>query len=519
MKKVTLLSLFLITCQLALAQDSLRLHLKDPSRLTVKKIDSANTNLHSKLDSLTLPGDSTARANLKKADAVRTAFQSKVDSLQTAYQKPLNKMDSVRGSLQHKIDSLKTLRLPTDKLTAKYTAQLDSINRIRTQKLAELNHKVEGLKSKATESLRGINLPPQMQGAVQNLTSSIQGYKIPMVNGKIPAVDLSSARLPGFQIPSGNQKLPSMGNTQVPGLNSNQLKGLTTGSTDISKITNQASGYSKDIQNISQGKMDDVKNLDKAAENQVMKTGAMGELKGGTAEVDKYKGKLNGRPDSAALQLVKDQAKAELMKEATNHFKGQEAVLQQAMGQMSKLKAKYSEVKSMADLPKKLPNPLRGTPFIERIIPGVSFQIYNNGQFLIDVNPVLLYRITPRFSAGTGWVERVTFGHRHHNTDRVYGTRSVFQLNWTRGFTFRFQPELLNTFVPPQLIPTPGITEGQREWVWSAFVGMKKEFNVFKRIRGNTEVMYNLYNPQSTSPYPDRIVVRFGFEFPMKKRK
>ncbi len=112
--------------------------------------------------------------------------------------------------------------------------------------------------------------------------------------------------------------------------------------------------------------MGEVKNIDKAAEGQLMKNENVGELKGRTAEMDKYKQQLGGRPDSAAISMVKQEA----MKEATNHFKGQEAVLQQAMGKMTKLKARYSEVKSVADLPKKLPNPLHDTPFIERVIPA-----------------------------------------------------------------------------------------------------------------------------------------------------
>ena len=170
----------------------------------------------------------------------------------------------------------------------------------------------------------------------------------------------------------------------------------------------------------------------------------------------------------------------------------------------------------MADLPKKLPNPLHDTPFIERLVPGLTFQLLKSQSVLLDVNVLALYRITPRLSSGAGWVERVAFDGKKQNSTRVYGPRAAVQFNWSKGFSLRFQPELLNTFVPPQLIPSG--TDGVREWVWSAFVGIKKDFGVMKFIRGNTEVMYNLYDPQNKSPYTDRLVVRFGFEFPVKKR-
>ena len=117
-------------------------------------------------------------------------------------------------------------------------------------------------------------------------------------------------------------------------------------------------------------------------------------------------------------------------------------------------------------------------------------------------------------------MERIAFDKLkfQQNTERVYGPRAAFQFLWTKGINFRFLPELLNTHVPPQLVANPS-DNGNREWVWSAFIGIKKDFTVYKNIKGNTEAMYNLYDPQSKSPYQDRFSVRFGFEFPMKKRK
>ena len=171
----------------------------------------------------------------------------------------------------------------------------------------------------------------------------------------------------------------------------------------------------------------------------------------------------------------------------------------------------------MAELPKKLPNPLHDTPFIERIIPGLAFQIQKDTYFLLDVNVSALYRITPRFSTGVGWVERLAFDNFkfQKNTERVYGPRAAFQFNWTKGINFRFLPEVLNTYVPSQLINAP-TDSGQREWVWSAFIGIKKDFTVYKNIKGNTEALYNVYDPHSISPYNDRFSIRFGFEFPIQ---
>ncbi len=527
MKQLTLLTLFLIPAHLAFSQskqDTLRLPGKETVNATNGKIDSVNHSVQSKLENLKIPGDTINKTAFRKADSIRASFQSNVDSLQTSYQRPVNQLDSASRSLQHRINSLQSLKMPTNKLTAK----LDSVNNARTQKLSELNQKINHLKANAARDLKEINLPPEMEGPMKNLEQSIQGFKIATVDGKIPNLS-TSANIPGLQVPGlgipiAKSTIPALGGANVSGMNGapglngvpevNQLNDVTKPVTDLSKVTGQVGEYGKDVKNISQGKLDDVKSLDKVAENEAMKREGMSELKDKTGEIDKYKDQLGGRPDSAALDMLKSQS----MPTAVNHFAGQEKALQGAMNQMARLKSKYSQVKSVANLPKRLPNPLHDTPFIERIVPGVTFQLYNQGHFIMDVTPAALYKITPRFSAGAGWVQRIRFDKGKQNTDHVYGPRAILQFNWSQGFSLRFQPELLNTFIPPQLIPGPSPESGSREWVWGAMVGIKKDFKVYKKIKGNTELVYNLYNPESKSPYPDRLMVRFGFEFPLKKR-
>lgn len=44
--------------------------------------------------------------------------------------------------------------------------------------------------------------------------------------------------------------------------------------------------------------------------------------------------------------MAKQEAKEMVMKEATNHFAGKEEILKGAIDKMTKLKTKYSEVKS-----------------------------------------------------------------------------------------------------------------------------------------------------------------------------
>jgi len=57
------------------------------------------------------------------------------------------------------------------------------------------------------------------------------------------------------------------------------------------------------------------------------------------------------------------------------------------------------------------------------------------------------------------------------------------------------------------------------QWVWSLFVGLKKDYKFIGRVNGNVQILYNLFEDHDNSSYTDRLNVRMGFEFPMKKKR
>jgi len=463
-----------------------------------------NLALAQQWDSLNiiLPTDTLLQKSIQKADSITLTFQSKADSLNSVFQKPLTQLDSVRNRVQSKIDSLTNLRLPTEKLTR----QLDSLNRMKDAQISSLTQKVDALKSKATQGLQEIQLPPQLQEPMQKLQSSIQGYSLPALKTDMPGI-------PSLEMPTlSTTKLPTLTNQLALDPN---LKDLTGNLNKISGITEQAGQYAQDAQNLVKGNLDEVKSIDKTIESKLEGMEGVDQLAEGKALMTEYT-----QLDSAALKdKVKELVQEQVMNLAQDHFAGKQEVLQQAMDKMSKLKSKYSEVKSMAELPKKLPNPLKGKPFIERLVPALSFQIQTSQYFLLDVNPMVMYLISPRLSAGAGWNERLPFDELAvRKEERVYGPRAAIEFKWTKGINFRLLPELMNTTIPPLIASSMGLDPAYREWVPSVFVGIKKDFTVYKTIKGNTEVLYNLYDKDGMSPYGDRLAVRFGFEFPMKKK-
>jgi hypothetical protein len=493
--------------------DSLRLPTKRINSATLQ-IDSANDKLSTKLDSLQLPGDSTLRSSYQKVDSIRSNFQSKADSLQRAYQKPINQLNETRGSLQRKIDSLQALRLPIIGLTKK----LDSVNNLSAQKIGEMKSEVEKLKGKATSGLNSLDLPPEVKEHTDKLRQSLGTYQIPTANGTIPNIGGGSSDLPGVNLPGG-VNAPTLGGANLPNTSAPALPGLGSineGTKEITDLTKEAGGYAKDIQQLSKGDIADAKNLEKKAQEELKNVDGLKELDGKKGELDKYKNKL-ARPDSVALSAAKEQAKEMVLKEATNHFAGKEAILQGAMDKMTSLKSKYSEVKSMADLPKRLPNPLKGKPLRERLVPALTLQIMSQKNVLLDLNPSIAYRISPRFKSGIGWVERITFDDwKPTIPERVFGLRNYTEYQLPKGFQARVDIELLNAILPPLIINTGDL--GTRDWEWSTLIGLKKDFKISKGVTGNVQTMYRLWSDKDKVPFPDRLNIRIGFEFPMKSR-
>jgi hypothetical protein len=166
-------------------------------------------------------------------------------------------------------------------------------------------------------------------------------------------------------------------------------------------------------------------------------------------------------------------------------------------------------------------NEMHGKPLIERIVPGVTFQVSNvNNRATTFLNPWIGYKLTDHFTAGAGWNGSLGFRHFHFfGRRRVSGPRLFLDYKMRRGFSVRAEVEWMKTYTPPN---QPAGTTTTHPLECGAFAGLKKEFRVFKNIRGNVQVVYNVYRlfvRQPVNIYGDPLALRIGFEFPMKKKR
>lgn len=504
---------------------------QDDSLAPLNRTDSISSKKLAALDSVPLK----VNRPVDSLQAVANRIQSLQDSVSPDLSRYHQSLDSLTQKLSFKIDSLNQLKLPT----GNYTRLRDSLNQLGPAKsvaqvkdrLKKAQSKVSEWEGKATKPL--VNVEQKVNEKLSLMRR--EGGEDVNLLGNIDLPGANTPSMPGVDIPSStgldmpNQDvglanslpeakldgLPDL-KQDVPGLG--ELGKINEGVGEVTQVTSQISGYSNDLKNIGSGNLDEVKQLPNTLEQEAVDAGGLVELQSQAKVVDEYKGILASGNDKEAL---KQQALQQAPKLAKNHFKGQEVALQEAMDKMSSLKQKYTQLENMEDLPKRAPNAMKGKPFVERIVPGITLQIQKKEDVWLDYNLAMGYRITGRLTAGLGWNERIGITSRFGFTsrERVYGPRTYVDFRIKKGFSARVDVEKMNTFIAPTAFnPNPPSDLDNYEWVWGVFVGIKKQYDFVKNVKGNFQILYNLYTDHNRSPYVSRFNVRFGFEFPLRKR-
>jgi hypothetical protein len=445
--------------------------------------------------------DSLARY-VEIVDSVSTQASASYFALKSQYDSIEFKYNTLTSALQSKADSLSRDNM----LLTKVLEKRDSIDQLKEMKLSALSKKVEALKSRTISKIVDLNLPPQLKSKVDDYTNAVSNLDLSIpspVDFQLPSLTTNRSLdlpIPNLHNPFG-ESIPNLSGPNLPVVD------------EISKATSQLQGLNesrilKDIPTVDQ--------LGEMAETHVA------QIKDVSAAQDQL-GKL-----TPAIPTSEEQAKQELLnlakESAVDHFAGKGQELKSAMDQISKYKKKFHNVNNLeelAQLIKKRPNEMRGKPFIERVVPGIAFQLQKKNDLLFtDFNPYFGYKFTGRLTAGIGWNQRVSYNlndNAFENDSRIFGPRAYTEYKLWRGFSPRLEVETMNTFVPPYIKVSPADV-GQREWVWGVFVGMKKDYKFWKKINGTAQVMFRLFDPHRKSPYADVVNARFGFEIPMKKK-
>lgn len=473
---------------------------------------------HAQTDTLKLKPDSLVNSATSKIDSLQKGFENQSGSIRLAYTQQTEKIENLKNRWQHQADSLNNLQLPS----VQYTHKIDSITQRQSALQQRTTAKLDSLKDSVKNKLAKLKVPKEAEGKASALTSSLDKANVPAfdaditgklglnkLNASLPAGSLPNTNLPDANVPAINTSIPGTdlkspdvtGNLPATGVNTNKVTGITGQAGAVQQQVKEATGSTEGMEKAVESKASEqLKNL---PDKNLPAQGLSG------VEVPKT-------GDQAKEQLM-NQAK----KEAVNHFSGKEQVLVTAMEKMSKYKQKYSSVSSMKDLEgKKNHNELKGKPLRERLVPAITWQFQSWHDLMLDINPAVGYKITPRLITGIGWNHRIAFNipqQKFNQEAKVYGFRAYGEYELKKGFGFRLDVETMNT-PAKQRMPATDVYKG-RDWVWGALVGIKQKYPIYKKLKGNAQLMYNIFDKDHRSPYPDRINFRIGIEFTFKKKK
>ncbi|HEY3402419.1 MAG TPA: hypothetical protein VGK59_03470 [Ohtaekwangia sp.] len=477
-----------------------------------------------------------------------------------------------------KLDSLKSLASYSDSLpkinpTQSVHAKTDSLKRLAEQPSQFLQQKIIGLKDKLTQ---GDSLKPgtagaagkldQMEQSVQDKTDSVRqrlnssitnvqekvGSKVNgMTNGKaklpegdasIPVVQLPGTGVPNTDLPVNglpstglNPKLdlpatsdvdmPSVdGNVKVPDVilpGAEQLGNVNEVTQQVKGIEGklgQAEKYEKEIKDLKTDAPEKLENLPDDAEKKLADVDAVKKAGGELSKAEQLKAK-----NMAMVQQYRDKKliMAEMKRKTANVvndlFAQNADKVKTAQDKLAKSKQDAMRIKSVKDVFKKRSSELDNKRFYQRLVPGITWQLYNAKDMIpVDLALQVGYRFTPSLTAGGGFICRVgiseDFDHYVKGLD-IYGSRGYVNLALTKGFFAHAEFETLK--LTPDDMSSPA--ESGENRVTGSYFGLGKRFNLSWHLRGN---LYGLYRVDYQGELPDvnKVCLRFGFEYMFKGR-
>jgi hypothetical protein len=466
-------------------------------------------------------------ATAQQFDSLQAYFTNGADSLEKKYEKELDQIDSVRHRVKVVMDSLSSVRhslnkfhteSPKDSLemrwrskrdmltmiencSAKLSAILDSLNRVQERTISALNEKVQYLKERTLERVN--ELSPQLSEKADQVASKISGFQLEGAGLGIPKLD------DGFGV--GSVERLDINQVDEPDIEKLQDK-----LENLADPGNKIGDYA-DVQNFALGSRIEFESITQVAETKAIELSGLSDIKEKTAVLNEHMEFLQQieKPDS-----LKELALQEAKEIAKDHFAGKEEQLQQAMGILAEYKSKYPNLNSIREVARRPPNEMKGKSWIERIVPGLSMHIQKKGEeLLLDFNPYAGHKLTSRMLVGVGWNQRVAYQAGRTKFNRrssIYGPRVIGEFKMRRGFSLRGEVDLMNSNSQESL-GSHIVDQNLREWIWGAFVGIKKEYDLIKNLKGTVMMMARIYN--GDRPYSDVLNIRFGLEFPKTKPK
>lgn len=434
--------------------------------------------------------------------------------------------DSVASLAQYKLDSL-------NQALAKVKIQLDSL---------------ELLGSGPSQVYDSLQQVMQKGHVMQQLAQKQQSLAAPLAKANDLQQKFTQGALPALELPANQQLMPQLSNTTLPSL---AVPGVDLLNEGIPAIPGANMPSALLQQGLSEYKLPDIskeylpqidsstfsgEHIDQKLQEQLMQRkevmGFQDQAGVGEDPLKEYLQQegLSGDAKEIALQQAPElpikelplknisegqlPAKEQLPKLAVDHFANRKQALDKITGDVNKHKGRFSEIKSIKELPKNpfKRHPLMGVKWYKRIQPGLQWQIGVGEVFRIDIGPRLSYLVTDKLELGASYQERLSINkalpaYVSFTHDRVYGLNVFGSYEIKKGFFGQLSYERLNALM--QQLPHQQDPPQDRLWVEGIRLGLGKKYTLYKRLSGYSLVEYN-FSRSLHAPYRQPLQVKVG---------
>lgn len=192
--------------------------------------------------------------------------------------------------------------------------------------------------------------------------------------------------------------------------------------------------------------------------------------------------------------------------------------LQQAQGEMAKLKDKLSEMGISPgedmNMPDFKPNQQKTKTFLQRLEYGSSFQSQRaNNYFPVttDIAATVGYKINDKSIVGFGLSGKMGWGKNwKHIKITGEGVGMRFFMDWkARGNIWLTAGAELNYLKPVESL---AVFKNYSNWNRSALAGISRKYRIGKKLKGYIQILYDFLHKQHTPP-TEAFVWRMGYNF------
>lgn len=226
----------------------------------------------------------------------------------------------------------------------------------------------------------------------------------------------------------------------------------------------------------------------------------------GSDQYQELMSSMPGKKQDFEQAISQQTSKIESFTKKENFFTGHEEELLNAQAQLVVIKKKRSFLEAIKSLVNQDMESLDSQSPLQRFTLSGHVQVDGTKPLLIDYAPSIAYQLTGKLFLGVGVSGRIQIGD-DPTEDSDFKTARVFsEYKILRGTFLRVEWERAG-------FKQDGLQIMNMERVWSNrwFIGLGKDFQLSKNIKGNLLLLYNL-NADKSIPNNQRLQVRYGFK-------